>query len=93
MLISPDEIQKSLSGKNWQYKEQNINKDYTFDSYMDGISFINNIAELAEAHNHHPDLTIGYCKVTVSISSHDLGGISTKCVNLALGIDRLLENA
>jgi 4a-hydroxytetrahydrobiopterin dehydratase len=60
---------------------------------MDGISFVNNIAKLAEAHNHHPDLKIGYCKVTVSISSHYLGGVSTKCVNLALDIDRVLENS
>ncbi|MDP6853012.1 MAG: 4a-hydroxytetrahydrobiopterin dehydratase [Candidatus Marinimicrobia bacterium] len=86
-------MQKSLSGQNWQYREQKINKGYTFDSYMDGISFINNIAKLAEAHNNHPDLKIGYCKVTVSISSHDLGGVSTKCVNLALDIDRVLENS
>ena len=52
---------------------------------------VNKIAELAEAQNHHPEIFIGYCNVDISISSHDLGGVSTKCVNLALGIDNILE--
>ena len=54
---------------------------------MDGIKFVNEMAELAEANNHHPDITIGWCKVDVTISSHDMGGVTTKCVNLATGID------
>ncbi len=91
MLISPDEINKSLSSKGWNYAEKKISKSYSFDTYMDGIQFVQNIAVLAEAQNHHPDITIGWCKVDISISSHDLGGVSTKCVNLALGIDNIME--
>ena len=58
---------------------------------MDGIEFVQKIAVLAEAQNHHPDINIGWCKVDISITSHDLGGVSTKCVNLALGIDNIME--
>ena len=58
---------------------------------MEGIQFVQNIAVLAEAQNHHPDINIGWCKVDISITSHDLGGVSTKCVNLALGIDNIME--
>ena len=54
---------------------------------MDGIKFVNKIAELAETSNHHPDITIGWCRVDVTISSHNMGGVTTKCVNLATGID------
>ena len=79
-----------MSGKNWQYHNKQIQKDFSFETYMEGISFSNKIAELAEAHNHHPDLKIGYCNVSVSITSHDLGGVSTKCVNLALSIDGIM---
>ena len=91
MLISPDEIQKSLSSKGWKYAEKQIVKYFSFEKYLDGIEFVTKIAELAEAQNHHPEMTIGYSKVDISISSHDLGGVSTKCVNLALGIDRIFE--
>ena len=87
MLISPDEINKSLSNKGWKYADKKISKTYPFDTYMEGIQFVNKMAELAEINNHHPDIIIGWCKVDVSISSHDMGGVTTKCVNLATGID------
>ena len=54
---------------------------------MEGIDFINKLAKLAEINNHHPDITIGWCRVDISISSHDMGGVTTKCVNLAINID------
>ena len=91
MLISPDEIQKSLASHGWDYAEKKISKLFTFDAYMEGIQFVQKISVLAEAQNHHPDINIGWCKVGISITSHDLGGVSTKCVNLALGIDNIME--
>ena len=87
MLISPDEINKSLSNKGWKYTDKKISKSFSFDTYMEGIVFVNKMAKLAETNNHHPDITIGWCSVNVSISSHDMGGVTTKCINLATGID------
>ncbi len=89
MLISPDEIKKSLSSHDWKYEDKKIFKSFTFDAYMDGIDFVNKIAKLAEMHNHHPDIIIGWCKVNINITSHDRGGVTTKCVNLATGIDHI----
>ena len=91
MLISPDEIQKSLASHGWDYADKKISKPFTFDAYMEGIQFVQTIAVLAETQNHHPDINISWCKVDISITSHDLGGVSTKCVNLALGIDNIME--
>ena len=87
MLISPDEINKSLSSKGWNYNNNKITKSFKFDTYMDGIKFMNKAAQLAETHNHHPDMNVSWCGVNVVISSHDLGGVTTKCVNLAMRID------
>ena len=87
MLISPDEIHKSLADKGWEYVDKKISKTFNFNQYMDGIKFVNKIAKLAETSNHHPDITIGWCRVDVTISSHNMGGVTTKCVNLATGID------
>ena len=58
---------------------------------MDGIEFVTKIAELSEINNHHPDIIINWCKVNVSITSHDMGGVTTKCINLATGIDLILK--
>ena len=87
MLISPDEINKSLSTKGWSYKNNSITKTYNFDSFMNGIKFINKVAHLAEAHNHHPNIKSNFCDVIIDINSHDMGGVTTKCVNLATAID------
>ena len=87
MLISPDEINKSLANKGWEYANKKISKSYTFDTYMDGIKFVQQIAVFAERINHHPDILIGWCQVNITISSHNMGGVTTNCVNLATGID------
>ena len=87
MLISPDEINKSLLSKGWIYENKKISKSYNFNSYMEGIEFVNKIAKLAERNNHHPDITICWRRVEVTITSHDMDGVTTNCVNLAINID------
>jgi 4a-hydroxytetrahydrobiopterin dehydratase len=51
--------------------------------------FINWVAALAERANHHPDMTIRYNEVTVSVWTHSDGGLTTKDFALARGIDAL----
>ena len=89
-LLNDIELETSLAKiKNWQYGNKKINKVYTFDSYMESIDFINSVAKKAEAVNHHPDLTVGYCKINIEITSHDLGGVTTGCIDLAKSIDSI----
>ena len=89
MLLHPDEIKKSISTYGWDYQDKQLCKSFEFGAYLDGIEFINKIATLAEKLNHHPDIRVGYCKVNISISSHDFGGVTTKCINLATSIEAL----
>tara|TARA_Y100001970_G_C13543680_1_gene513526 strand:+ start:48 stop:320 length:273 start_codon:yes stop_codon:yes gene_type:complete len=89
MLLHPDEIRKSISAHGWDFLNNKIYKTFEFTTYLNGVEFINQIAPIAERLNHHPDITLGYCKVDVSISSHDLGGVTTKCINLATAIDSI----
>ena len=87
MLLHPDEVKKSISTYGWNFSDNKICKVFEFKTYLDGIEFINKIAPIAERLNHHPDINFGYCKVEISIHSHDLGGVTTKCINLATAID------
>ena len=89
MLISPEEIKKSLSSSKWEYLNGKIIKNYEFNTYMEGVSFAQKIAELAEKQNHHPNIIIGYCTIEISIFSHQMNGVTTKCVNLATAINAL----
>ena len=91
MLIPPDEINKSLSSKGWEYVDKKIFRSYKFNTYMDGMDFVQKIAELSERNNHHPDISIEWCSVAVTITSHDMGGVTTNCVNLATGIDPIFD--
>ena len=73
----------------WNEINSTINKTFEFNSYLDGIDFVNEVANLAEQENHHPDIEIGYCKVTISLTTHDAGGLTDKDYKLAKLIDDL----
>ena len=89
-ILNDIELETSLAElKNWQYGNKKINKVYTFDSYMGSIDFINSVAKKAEEFNHHPDRTVGYCKINIEITSHDLGGVTTGCIDLARSIESI----
>ena len=83
-IISKNEIEIFLQNSNdWAYLENSIKKDYQFGSYMDSIEFINRLAKQAELNNHHPDMIVGWCKIKVSFTSHEKGGLTNQCLEMA----------
>ena len=68
----------------WNEIDNTITKTFEFNSYLDGIDFVNAVANVAEQENHHPDISIGYCKVTISLTTHDAGTITEKDYKLSL---------
>ncbi|MBI3597432.1 MAG: 4a-hydroxytetrahydrobiopterin dehydratase [Nitrospirae bacterium] len=82
------EIQQRLKALNgWQWADNAIKKQYVFESFMPAIRFVNRVAELAEAADHHPDITINYRKVTMVLATHSAGGLTQKDFALAEKID------
>jgi 4a-hydroxytetrahydrobiopterin dehydratase len=91
-LLNDFEIQSNLNlMEEWVFLNNSISKEFLFDDYMSGIQFVNELAKVAEKNNHHPDITIGWCKVTLSFTSHELGGVSFECINMAKTVDNLLK--
>jgi len=91
-LLNDSEIQSNLNlMEEWVFLNNSISKEFLFDDYMSGIQFVNELAKVAEKNNHHPDITIGWCKVTLSFTSHELGGVSFKCMNMAKTVDNILK--
>ncbi len=85
-LLSPAELADRLKAlPEWSVAEggASICRAFRFDRYMDGIAFVNRLAELAESRDHHPDLSVGWCRVTVRWSTHDIGGVSGRDVECA----------
>jgi 4a-hydroxytetrahydrobiopterin dehydratase len=77
----------------WTVKDGAITKTFKHDSFAEAIVFVNAVANLAELANHHPDIDIRYTKVTISLTTHDQGGITEKDVNLARSIEEIRRKA
>ena len=67
-----------------------IEKTYQFANYYETISFVNALAFVANAQDHHPDLAVHYNRCVVSFNTHDVGGISQTDFDCAAKIDALI---
>lgn len=86
--LSPRESAERLEGvPGWEIAGGRLRREYAFERYLDGVEFARRVALLAEAADHHPDILIGYRRVTVTLVSHDAGGLTGRDFDLAARID------
>lgn len=71
----------------WQRSGQAIRRVYRFAGFREALAFVNRVGALAEAAGHHPDIDIRYNTVTLALTTHDAGGLTTKDFDLARAID------
>ena len=77
-----------LSG--WQLRDGAIEKAYAFDDFHRTMAFVNAVAWIAHAEDHHPDLAVSYGGCTVRFNTHSVGGISINDFICAAKVDALL---
>lgn len=90
--LSYEKIKKYFSELEGGWKVgggKKLKRDFEFESFMQGLKFVNKVAEIAEGQNHHPDIHLFYKKVTIELSTHAIGGLSENDFILAAKIDRL----
>ena len=75
----------------WIYNDKSITKIFEFSSYLSGINFLNKVALLSEKMNHHPDITVNWCKITILLTTHDCGDVTEKDIHLAKLCDEIFE--
>lgn len=86
--FTEQQIEEALSAiPEWSEVNGEIQRTYQFDSFKQAIGFVNDIADKAEAAQHHPDILIRYNKVTLTLSTHDAGGITQNDFDLANAAD------
>jgi len=66
-----------------------MQREFKFADFVGAMEFVNRIAAAAEQANHHPDITIHYNQVTLSLWSHDSGGVTKRDLNMAAAINAL----
>ena len=77
---------------NWSKRAQTIVRTFKFEGFLNSIDFVNRIAKRAEKRNHHPDIDIRFNKVTLTLTTHDEGGITEKDFSLARQCDEVFSN-
>ncbi len=91
-LLDSKQIKAALKDlPEWDLEKNSIERVFEFDDFAAAIDFVNGVAELAEEHDHHPDMDIRYVKVRVILSTHSKGGITELDVELAERIGNLVD--
>jgi 4a-hydroxytetrahydrobiopterin dehydratase len=83
--------QKLAQFPEWSLIGDSMQRTFSFETFVDAMAFVNSVADLAEEFQHHPDILIRYNKVTLTLSTHDAGGLTDKDFALAREIDGSLE--
>lgn len=94
MALNKNEVEtrlKDLSG--WKRDDDEIEKKFQFGDFAGAMAFVNGVAEAAEAADHHPDISIKYNKVKLTLSTHSEGGVTEKDFALAQQIDAMTGGA
>jgi 4a-hydroxytetrahydrobiopterin dehydratase len=71
--------------------EHHLEKEFVFPTFRAALSFTNKVAELAEQENHHPDIHLSYGKVTITLWTHKIDGLSESDFILASKCDPLYQ--
>jgi 4a-hydroxytetrahydrobiopterin dehydratase len=88
--LTPAEIETALRAvPRWSQQGQSIARTFQFKDFAAAIAFVNTVAELAEHAWHHPDIDVRWNTVTLTLTTHDAGGLTERDFSLAAAIDAL----
>ncbi len=74
----------------WEYSEDAIHTNIEFENFKEAFATMTRIAFEAEAQDHHPDWSNVYNELSISLSTHDAGGVTEKDFKLAHTIESII---
>lgn len=90
-VLSDEELAGQLAGlPDWQFVDGRLHRDLVFTDFAAAFAFMGRVAEIAERLDHHPDWSNSWNRVVIDITSHDSGGPTQRCIDLARGIDAVV---
>ncbi len=88
--LTPAQIKAALrAAPDWAKNGDSITRTFQFKDFVAAIRFVNRVARLAEKAWHHPDMDIRWNRVTLTLTTQDVGGLTEKDFALASQFDRL----
>jgi 4a-hydroxytetrahydrobiopterin dehydratase len=87
--LSDDEVERALKPlAGWRRDGDYITKEFHFPTFLAGIRFVDAIALVAEAQEHHPDIHVVWTTVTLKVQTHEEGGLTKWDIDLAKAIEK-----
>jgi 4a-hydroxytetrahydrobiopterin dehydratase len=74
----------------WEVVDGRFHRELEFADFSEAFAFMARVALLAEKQDHHPDWSNSWNRVVIDLTSHDVGGLTSRDVRLAEAINRLL---
>ncbi len=88
--MTPDTLTARLAAlPAWSSDGKSIRREFRFADFDATMAFVNAVAAIARRRDHHPDLEVGYSRVLVAYTSHDVGGLSERDFASAAEVDAL----
>ena len=84
-LLPDDDVSQWCASNNWELQNGKITRQFVFANFSEAFAFMTRVALLAEKLDHHPDWSNSWNRVVIEITSHDSGGITQRCLQLAQG--------
>lgn len=90
-VLDPQQIKDALTDRpKWEYRDGALARDVHAADFLGGIRLVDEVAEVAESLNHHPDIDIRYTDVTFRLTTHSEGGVTGKDLEMAGRIDEII---
>ena len=88
--LNHEQIEAALAELDgWGFRDEAFVRTFRFADFVRAVDFVEELAEIAEAQRHHPDIDIRYNKVRLRLVTHDAGGVTARDVDLARELGRL----
>jgi 4a-hydroxytetrahydrobiopterin dehydratase len=92
--LNPNEIDAALRElPGWAVRNGTLVKAFRHETFPEAIVFVNAVAHLAELADHHPDIDVRHSSITLSLVTHDEGGITRRDVDLARQVEDIRRKA
>jgi 4a-hydroxytetrahydrobiopterin dehydratase len=89
-ILEEIELQQALGELNgWTTEDKFLKRRFEFKNFVGALEFVNRVGDVAEAADHHPDITFGWGYAEIALTTHDRGGITDADVALAKSIDKI----
>ncbi len=89
-LLTETQLTEALGALDgWSIENKFLKKHFSFENFASALDFVNRVGAVAEAADHHPDITFGWGYADIAVTTHDRGGITDVDVALAKQIESL----